>query len=188
MEKSEKALYRKEQRAKKREEGRCIWCGGTNDLLPKIRCSRCVTKHNSGVNKGRRKKHEAGLCTHCGKLNDQLPKGYCSRCTVQAKEWNRRANRKLKVQTLAAYGGAVCVCCGETQMEFLTLDHVNGDGAAHRKRLGMAAFRFYRTLRAQDYPNDPPLQILCRNCNWAKGVDGTCPHQLKLNEARLWER
>lgn len=78
-----------------------------------------------------------------------------------------------------AYGGAYCRCCGETQLEFLTLDHVNGGGDAHRRRLeGRGSGKnYYHRLRALGFPQEPPLQVLCFNCNGAKGGYGKCPHE-----------
>lgn len=39
--------------------------------------------------------------------------------------------RRLKLEVLAGYGGK-CICCGETHPAFLTVDHINNDGAEHR--------------------------------------------------------
>ena len=41
-------------------------------------------------------------------------------------------NRTAKVLAIEAYGGG-CVCCGVREPEFMTLDHVYDDGAAHRR-------------------------------------------------------
>ena len=67
-----------------------------------------------------------------------------------------------------------CACCGETQREFLTIDHINENGAAHRKEVGKGK-TIYKFIIKNNFPND--LQILCFNCNWGKYVnDGVCPH------------
>lgn len=67
--------------------------------------------------------------------------------------------------------GRVCRCCGETEEAFLALDHINNDGGARRKErrvlIGLWA-------KQNDYP--PTLQVLCHNCNSAKGFYGQCPH------------
>jgi len=60
-------------------------------------------------------------------------------------------------------------------IKFLTLDHINGDGSQHRKTI--PASYFYRWVIKNDYPKT--LQILCWNCNWAKGFYKICPHQEK---------
>jgi hypothetical protein len=76
-----------------------------------------------------------------------------------------------------AYGGFRCACCGEMQPMFLTIDHVNNDGAMHRKIVGgKGGSSFFQWLRRNKYP--PGFQVLCRNCNWGKHVNGgVCPHQ-----------
>lgn len=89
---------------------------------------------------------------------------------------NRRCRLRLKNEVMNAYGGA-CACCGETELEFLTIDHINNDGAKQRrdnpKIHGGGAL--YRWLRKQDWPSG--FQCLCMNCNWSKRLGGVCIHQ-----------
>ena len=81
-------------------------------------------------------------------------------------------NRREKV--LAYYGGA-CVCCGETQVEFLAIDHVNGDGKKHREEMGSKnGGKIYLWLIRHNFPDG--FQVLCHNCNMSKGFYGYCPH------------
>jgi len=83
---------------------------------------------------------------------------------------------KLKEETFNAYGGRICVCCGETEPKFLSIDHINGGGNIHRKSLGNSGGKdFYTWLRKNNYPKG--FQVLCFNCNLAKGHYGICPHQ-----------
>lgn len=80
----------------------------------------------------------------------------------------------LKAEAYAAYGGYVCVCCGETQPAFLSIDHVNNDGNTHRKKLGRGNL-IYRWLKVNGYPKT--FQVLCMNCNFGKRMNGgICPH------------
>ncbi len=78
---------------------------------------------------------------------------------------------KLRAEVLSAYGSR-CACCGETTPEFLTVDHINNDGAAHRK---VIKSKLYEWLRANSFPK-AGFQLLCFNCNCAKGIHGQCPH------------
>ena len=94
----------------------------------------------------------------------------------------RRRRAVHKMAAFEAYGGARCACCGEEQIEFLTLDHTNDDGAAQRKALtgknlgGTAAF--YAWLKKNDYPQDLGLAVACMNCNAGRDrAGGVCPHQ-----------
>jgi hypothetical protein len=68
--------------------------------------------------------------------------------------------RKDKERAFDAYGGRFCSCCGETEMLFLTIDHVNGDGGKHRKELN--GKKIYAWLRQNNYPEG--YQVLCFNC------------------------
>ena len=81
---------------------------------------------------------------------------------------------KIRRETLAAYGNK-CQCCGETRNEFLAIDHINGDGAAHRREIGRG--NLLPWLRRKGYPAG--FQVLCHNCNGAKGFYGACPHEVE---------
>ena len=87
-----------------------------------------------------------------------------------------RHRERLQALKLSVFGhyGDVCACCGEWRIEFLAIDHVNGDGAEHRKSVH-PGHGLYKWIRDHGYP--PDFQILCFNCNWAKGNDSECPHQ-----------
>ena len=90
----------------------------------------------------------------------------------------------LKTEAFIAYGGVVCSCCGDTHIEFLTLDHIGGDGAEHRKRIGnIQGSAFYAYLKKQGYPIG--LRVLCFNCNLSLGFHGYCPHgNIKIEPER----
>ena len=97
----------------------------------------------------------------------------------------RERNAKLKDDVYRAYGGYRCACCGETIPEFLTIDHVNYDGAEHRKTLVHGKRSpvdvILRWLRDNGYPKG--FQILCWNCQWGKRKSGgVCPHQRMRND------
>jgi hypothetical protein len=82
----------------------------------------------------------------------------------------------LKLSAMNAYGGAKCACCGETLVEGLTIDHVNGDGAKHRQENGMiSSSSIYLWLKKNGYPRG--FQVLCGTCNLAKGTSDHCPHE-----------
>jgi len=88
------------------------------------------------------------------------------------KEREPRLTKRLKREVILAYGGK-CMCCGEREIEFLTIDHINGHGKEDRAQHGTGN-QFYRHLR-QEHPDH--VQVLCFNCNWAKGHYGSCPHE-----------
>jgi hypothetical protein len=102
---------------------------------------------------------------------------------------------QLKIQAFEAYGGCKCACCGVTDPEFLTLDHINLDGGSHRREVspngknwGWGGYQIYRQLRRKGFP--PGYQVLCMNCNFGKTRNkGICPHKKpsKPLEVRLAE-
>ena len=108
--------------------------------------------------------------------------------TKQTMEWrknNRKQHRQvakerriqIKLNVINHYGGK-CACCGETAIEFLCVDHINNDGAEHRKQQRSVAYgnNFYQWIIRNSYPED--LRILCHNCNISLGLYGYCPHQI----------
>jgi hypothetical protein len=89
-----------------------------------------------------------------------------------------RLNARCKEQVFAAYGGYKCSCCGETEPMFLSIDHIDNDGAKERKS-GLYAgsgTAFYGWLRKNGFPTG--YQVLCMNCQIGKHKNGgVCPHQ-----------
>ncbi len=92
---------------------------------------------------------------------------------------NKLARDKIRDQVYAAYGGYICACCGETERAFLSVDHINNDGAEHRRKLKYSC-QFYGWLVRNKFPKG--FQILCMNCQWGKRNGRTCPHQLACND------
>ncbi len=81
---------------------------------------------------------------------------------------------RYKLPAFNAYGGPVCVCCGETHIECLQLDHIDQNGSRHRREEPKAR-NLYIYLRQRGYPTG--YRVLCVNCNFAFGHFGACPHQ-----------
>ena len=79
----------------------------------------------------------------------------------------------VKKRILEHYG-VKCTCCGETRIEFLTIDHINGGGNKHRKEIGGGS-KIYNWLIKNNFPEG--FQVLCFNCNCAKSFSGYCPHK-----------
>lgn len=91
-----------------------------------------------------------------------------------SRAWRRESMRKWRERSITALGGA-CRCCGETDIRFLAIDHVNNDGAYERRELKLTSFKFYYYLKRVGYPRDR-YQLLCHNCNMTKQFYGACPH------------
>jgi hypothetical protein len=136
------------------------------ELLPKIR--------------KRVKEWQSNNRDHC---NEQQ-REYRKQNATPWREATKRYRAKLKADGVAAYGGC-CSCCGEIELEFLTLDHVDGGGGAHRKLLKrqgrMGGGAPWLIAKQEGYP--PTYRVLCSNCNTSAAQGGgVCVHQRKKNE------
>lgn len=92
-------------------------------------------------------------------------------------ENHRLRRRQIKREVFEAYGGAICICCGEKEIAFLSIDHVNGGGSMHQKEIGKGAL--YGWLIKNSFPSG--YQVLCMNCQFGrKHNNGICPHRKSL--------
>ena len=88
--------------------------------------------------------------------------------------WNR------KITCFIHYSGnpPKCACCKEKGVKFLSIDHINNDGNIQRKKQGHGGGdHTYRWIVKNNFPKG--FQVLCYNCNQAKGIYGKCPHKEK---------
>lgn len=98
--------------------------------------------------------------------------------TAHPERWraiHNRYNHRLREQVLTAYGHA-CTCCGISESEFLTFDHIAGDGAIRRRQGEPVGASLYQMLKREEFPRTV-VQLLCHSCNKAKAFYGQCPHQ-----------
>jgi hypothetical protein len=116
----------------------------------------------------------ANLCVLCGKQPAAASRVDCDACNKANKARQQRRNERRRRAVIMHYGGK-CACCGESTFEFLEIDHVNNDGAAHRKEIGKS--NTYKWLINNKYPSG--FRVLCSNCNHARGRYSYCPHELK---------
>jgi len=129
-------------------------------------------------------------CTKCGRIlpfddhffqpldKKKRPLGFESRCLVCKKEENKKRHNDLKMAALKYYSineMPECECCGETIIEFLTIDHIDGNGGEHRRTELKGKYSSIGLwLKDNGYPKG--FRVLCMNCNWSMGVHGYCPH------------
>jgi len=94
---------------------------------------------------------------------------------AHVKEYQQKS--KSDVMEHYSNGKNECACCGVKGLVFLTIDHINGDGATERKsKKHKTGVMFYVWLRKNNYPSG--FQVLCHNCNQAKRQLSKCPHDL----------
>lgn len=159
-------------------------------------CGRCkiaqpVTSFRLRDDKRTGCKYRAFWCVACERIqsheyyvkNREQSKEKARQHSITYRTGRRIAERKkrwrVKISVLKAYSKdqskPSCVCCGESQILFLTLDHINNDGAEHRKLLGKSTAKLFGLLKRGGYP--PGFQTLCWNCNLGKSFnEGQCPH------------
>ena len=93
----------------------------------------------------------------------------------------KRNQDRCRDEVFNAYGGYKCICCNEKERMFLSIDHINNDGAEERRsgKYSGAGSPFYLWLRKNNFPNG--YQVLCMNGQSGKHRNGgVCPHQTTL--------
>lgn len=146
-------------------------------------CRRCQVEKPLTL-KYFRKSSSGGFLSTCRKCYTNMSMAWTTKkgkkaMRVRQNKWAHR----LKEKALNAYGGK-CVCCGETEHEFLTLDHKNGGGSKHRSKIlgdktrrGNST-RYLLWLKRHKWPKY--IQVLCWNCNCGREINGgICPHKEK---------
>jgi hypothetical protein len=113
--------------------------------------------------------HKVYSKTHRVEANGYGKKNY-PKYKESKREYQRRLTTKYKTTFLEMYGNA-CSCCGEAIYDFLTIEHKQGQEKLTR-RTGLVAYRD----AVKEYRPDL-YEVLCWNCNCAKGKLGYCPHR-----------
>lgn len=137
----------------------CYQCGNPAKRLPShgkrgILCTKC----KSTSSKERYKEKRSEIIQHVAswKLQNR------NRCNQSA----RGKYAEKKATSIAAYGGK-CPC-GESQMEFLVIDHIADNGAEDRRAWRGKVSDIHTWLQKQGYPAG--YQVLCGNCNLKKEI------------------
>lgn len=89
-----------------------------------------------------------------------------------------RLATRLRVIDNYSKGKRRCNCCGEKDIRFLSIDHINNGGNKHKREIGTrSSSQLCAWLVKNGFPEG--FQILCFNCNCGKGIHGVCPHKLQ---------
>ncbi len=143
---------------------RAKWTGIHNSII----------RGGDGLRKSKSEKDGNYYRINVKKIRKQR-KSYYRKNRIRILAQKKESDRKAKQAVINAYGGK-CECCGETIIEFLTIDHTKNDGAIHRRKIGKK--NVYKDLIKRGFPKDG-YRILCFNCNITRGFYGYCPHHLK---------
>lgn len=153
------------------KNGLCISCGQSN--ANKFQhCDSCrETKKQK-----RLKNKSLGLCCHCGVLPKSVFGLRCTNCELKEAVWRI----KIKYEVLAHYGDS-CFCCGNKNIDVLTIDHIKNDGNIHRKQ-DKKTIALWSWLRQNNFPEG--FQVLCHNCNWKKFISTKSKSNERYNKIR----
>jgi hypothetical protein len=132
-----------------------------------VLCTKCQSKHNALKYKENRKniieKAANWNKKNISKRNNRLRKKY-----MEAKE-----------ESVRRYGGKCS--CGITNIEFLTIDHINNGGARDRRGWSIKVANIHVWLKKKGYPEG--YQILCGSCNLKKEIE-----RRRARGSQTWER
>ena len=116
-------------------------------------CGIVLTKEN-------KRRHER-ICKNCSS------KRYKEQYRPQYKLYNRKRSQQIKLEVFKYYSGLTipkCCKCGYDDIRALSIDHIDGGGAEHRRKLTHK--NFYNWLIKNNYPKG--FQVLCMNCQFIK--------------------
>lgn len=112
-----------------------------------------------------------GQCRDCS--NDAIHT-LCDQCRMKSNLRSKLYAHKVKMLAVSKLGGR-CVCCGIDNLDILSIDHVNNNGAQHRNKLKYGGLSVYNSILRGH--TEYALQIMCLNCNLSKLVCGDrCEH------------
>ena len=167
------------RRARNRAAGICIQCS-TPAIPGKSLCVSCKEKKDLARFKRENTLLAESRCRTCGDSLDTRSVVYCTKHYVVEKTRSKTKNDKIRATVFQHYGNK-CACpnCPETDRRFLTIDHINNNGAEFRSkhRLGrmFAGVAFYAWIIKNGFPTD--LRLMCYNCNSGRHRNGgICPH------------
>jgi len=105
------------------------------------------------------------FCSHKGLINNNL--------TSEKQIRQRNLRVKVKKEVIAYYSNNEnkCICCGENNIDFLCIDHINGGGNKHRKKEKSYGYSWFIN---NNFPSG--YRVLCHNCNSSLGFYHYCPH------------
>jgi len=116
------------------------------------------------------------LCWNCNQIKEL--KNLRRLSMTKSAVGGRERLRRYKIEVLSHYskGVAKCSCCGFSELNGLSIDHIEArKKVKHRK--GITSLNLYTWLRNNVFPKG--YQVLCFNCNSAKSDKGICPHELR---------
>lgn len=129
------------------------------------RCKQFKTPEEFSCN--RRKKD--GLDIYCKPCAVKRCREYFLRKPQVQRAYKRQWISEQKEKVFLHYSGGKigCVSCNYSDQRALSIDHINGDGAEHRREIKHE--NIYRWIVKNNFPSG--FQVLCMNCQFIKGLE-----------------
>lgn len=128
------------------------------------------SKYINGMTEEQIKEKYQILCWNCN-----LGKNNRDYLDLPTEGLDRKRRRRIKLWREAfEFFGPKCKMCGETNIKFLTIDHINNDGAERRRNGEKGATDLIQTFKNRDWEESikKDYQLLCFNCNNGRKVRG----------------
>jgi len=112
------------------------------------------------------------LCGNCN-WKEFLLRNYDNTTITYSKEYGFR--KKISAFQIYSDYRIKCAVCGEDDIDVLTIDHIDGGGNKHKKKLkqeGIEGRVFYEWLEKNLYPFG--YRVLCRNCQRTEYYHNAC--------------
>lgn len=108
------------------------------------------------------------------KRHAEYMREYRKKHGAKMREQQREYYKKARLEALEYYGGKPpkCSVCGESRTMCLSIDHINNNGAEHRREMAkeynckVGGNNILTWLKKHNYPKG--FQVLCYNCNIIK--------------------
>lgn len=149
-------------RATKKRKGICAHCH--EPVIPgKTVCEKHAAEMRATSKERYHNNKAEGKCGHCN--NPPVPGHVFCQYHLDQQAQQRV---ELRLEVLNAYGGPKCAWCGETELRFLELDHIDGGGRQHLREINSggriaSGTALYCWLKKNNFPAG--FRVLCRSCN-----------------------
>jgi ribosomal protein L21E len=167
-------------------EPKCSCCGETGII------EFLTIEHVDGRNKDEKRRSGHGLYRWLKSQN--YPKGcevQCWNCNCsdgffgicshkKQYEFPNTSEGRYKKSCIEHYskGKMICECCNESNIGFLTIDHIESNGSKHKREIKKS--KIFKWLSDNNFPEG--FRILCFNCNSGRNLteNKVCPHTLNF--------
>ncbi len=175
----------------RKKMNKCTVCSN-NIAVGDVSCRNCLDKQAERQKAIRDRNIQDGLCVQCGGDLGSSSGKRCQVCIDKRNAWYQGSTTQVKDkirrdknrEDVFGHYGNECSCCGEREPLFLAIDHTEGDGNTHRKKIKKWGSGFFGWLITNEFPEG--FQVLCHNCNMGKHLNGgMCPHKGKIHQGIL---